>query len=111
MGTEAVVSHTDYIVELLSIIQQNQVQVIDVRQEDEDSWAQHCADVDVKTSAFRDCISYYNGHGEGKPGEYLYYGSSEWWKARNDALRSLAPYILNGTVGTSVAHSVPAARL
>merc|ERR1712194_153206 len=91
--TEAIVSHTDYVVELLSVMQKKRVQIVDVQKEREDAWAAHCADVDVKSSSFRDCISYYNGHGEGKPGEFLYYGSTEWWKERNHALRSLSPYV------------------
>ena len=39
---------------------------------------QHCRDADIATAPLRDCLSYYNGHGEAAPGSLAYYGGSGW---------------------------------
>jgi len=40
----------------------------------------------------RDCITYYNGHGEAEPGSLAYYGGGRWHKIRERAQASLEPY-------------------
>ena len=39
----------------------------DIRQEPEIAYAAHCREADVRTAAFRDCLSYYNGEGNAEP--------------------------------------------
>ena len=36
------------------------------------------AQADIATAPLRDCLSYYNGHGEAKPGSLAYYGGAQW---------------------------------
>ena len=39
------------------------------REEDEDAYAEHCREADIATAPLRDCLSYYNGHGEARAGQ------------------------------------------
>lgn len=94
--TEVLVSHSEYIVEMLDALRRRGAAVVDIHKGFEDSWAAHCADMDRKTVALRDCISYYNGHGDGKPGELAYYGGKRWWKVRDQAMRDLSPFVFTG---------------
>ena len=43
--------------------------------------------------ALRDCISYYNGHGDATPGSLAYYGGGQWHKWRASAQDSMDPYV------------------
>jgi hypothetical protein len=45
------------------------------------------------TRPLRDCISYYNGHGEAEPGSLAYYGGGQWHKYRVKAQETLDPYV------------------
>ena len=56
-------------------------------------WAQHCAEADIATAPLRDCLSYYNGHGEAEPGSLAYYGGGRWHKWRLEAQETLEPYV------------------
>ena len=58
-----------------------------------DAYAEHCRQVDIGTAPLRDCISYYNGHGEAAPGSLAYYGGGNWHKWRIDAQESMEPYV------------------
>lgn len=93
--TEAIVAHADYVVQMLAAMESRGATVVDVREEFEESWARHCAEADVATAPFRDCISYYNGHGEGRPGELAYYGGHHWWTVRDQAMTDLEPFIFD----------------
>ena len=42
--------------------------------EPEEEYAEHCREADIATAPLRDCLSYYNGHGEAAPGSLAYYG-------------------------------------
>jgi cation diffusion facilitator CzcD-associated flavoprotein CzcO len=86
-------SHTDYIVWMLETMRDKGATVVDVKKEQEEEWAQHCADADIATSALRDCITYYNGHGLAKPGTLAYYGGGQWQKRRKQAQETLEPYV------------------
>ena len=67
--------------------------VVDVREEDEDAWAAHCREADLATAPLRDCLSYYNGHGEAPPGSLAYYGGAGWKRRCQEAQETLAPYV------------------
>ena len=67
--------------------------IVDVKKEPEDAYAEHCREVDMATAPLRDCMSYYNGHGEAEPGSLAYYGGGRWHKYRIQAQETLAPYV------------------
>ncbi|MEC7367900.1 MAG: NAD(P)-binding domain-containing protein [Pseudomonadota bacterium] len=90
--TNAIEEHGDYIVWMLKTMQDEGATVVDIRQETEDSYAEHCKIADINTRPLRDCITYYNGHGEAEPGSLAYYGGGRWHKYRVEAQQSLAPY-------------------
>ena len=52
-------------------------------QEPEDAYAEHCREADIATAPLRDCLSYYNGHGDAAPGSLAYYGGGNWHKWRD----------------------------
>jgi len=91
--TDAIDAHADYIVWMLETMQRRGARVVDVRPEPEIEYAEHCAQVDVATAPLRDCLSYYNGHGNARPGSLAYYGGNRWHKFRREAQESLAPYL------------------
>ena len=75
--------------------------VVDIRKETEDEYAEHCRTADISTRPLRDCISYYNGHGEADPGSLAYYGGGQWHKYRVAAQKTLEPYIFEPAVDGS----------
>lgn len=92
--TEGLVAHGDYIVRMLTLMRDRGVTAVDVHERDEDAWAEHCAECDVATAAFRDCLSYYNGDGTAAPGSLAYCGApSQWWKAVDEAFGTLDPSV------------------
>ena len=91
--TDAIDAHSDYVVWMLTEMRDRGVGIVDVRQADEDAYADHCARADVATAPLRDCISYYNGHGDAAPGSLAYYGGGGWNKWRLEAQRSMEPYV------------------
>ncbi len=46
------------------------------------AYAEHCRTSDIATAPLRDCLSYYNGHGNAAPGSLAYYGGGQWHKWR-----------------------------
>ncbi|MCB1645654.1 MAG: NAD(P)/FAD-dependent oxidoreductase [Pseudomonadales bacterium] len=90
--TNAIEEHADYIVWMLSTMREQGAVVVDVDEEAEAAYAEHCRKADVASAPLRDCISYYNGHGEAEPGSLAYYGGGQWHKFRIRAQESLAPY-------------------
>ena len=89
---DAIEAHADYIVWMLGQMRDKHMQVVDVRQEDEEKYAEHCKAADIATAPLRDCLSYYNGHGDAEPGSLAYYGGGYWHKFRMRAQESLAPF-------------------
>ena len=69
------------------------VKVVDITKDPEDRYAEHCKQADIMTAPLRDCLSYYNGHGDAEPGSLAYYGGGRWHKFRLDAQESLEPYV------------------
>lgn len=90
--TNAIEDHADYIVWMLSTLREHGHNLVDVKAAPEDEYAQHCREADITTQPLRDCISYYNGHGEGEPGSLAYYGGRRWYTYRDEAQATLAPY-------------------
>ena len=91
--TDAIDAHADYVVWMLSMMRDKGVDIVDVRPEPEEEYAEHCRIADISTAPLRDCISYYNGHGEAAPGSLAYYGGSRWRKFRQHAQETLEPYV------------------
>ena len=90
--TDAIEAHGDYVVWLLREMRDRGVTTVDVRSDPEQAYAEHCRQSDMATAPLRDCISYYNGHGDAEPGSLAYYGGNRWHKYRAEAQASLEPY-------------------
>jgi len=93
--TDSIDDHGNYIVWMLQTMRERGAKVVDVKKEREDEWAEHCAEVDIATAPLRDCLSYYNGHGDARPGSLAYYGGGQWQKRRIQAQETLEPYVFN----------------
>ena len=91
--TDAIDAHADYTVWLLKTMRERGDNVVDITKEPEDRYAEHCKQADIMTAPLRDCLSYYNGHGDAEPGSLAYYGGGRWHKFRVDAQESLEPYV------------------
>ncbi len=90
--TDAIDSHSDYIVWMLETMRDEGHHVVDVERQPEEDYAEHCRQADVATAPLRDCLSYYNGHGDAEPGSLAYYGGGRWHKFRIAAQDTLDPY-------------------
>lgn len=90
--TNAIEEHSDYIVWMLQCLRDRGENVVDVRQAKEDEYAEHCRQADTGTAPLRDCLSYYNGHGDAEPGSLAYYGGGNWHKYRTAAQQTLEPF-------------------
>jgi cation diffusion facilitator CzcD-associated flavoprotein CzcO len=97
--TNAIEEHGDYIVWMLSSMRDQGVDIVDVKKEPEDEYAEHCRKADISTSPLRDCITYYNGEGTAEPGSLAYYGGGQWHKIRVNAQSSFEPFAFE-TSGT-----------
>lgn len=98
--TRTIESHTDYVVWMLQTMRARGAAIVDIEREPEIAYAAHCREADVRTAAFRDCLSYYNGEGDAEPGSLAYYGGPEkWHQLRKAAQESLAPYVFEASTG------------
>ncbi|MEC8755809.1 MAG: NAD(P)/FAD-dependent oxidoreductase [Pseudomonadota bacterium] len=91
--TNAIEEHGDYVVWMLDTLRKAGKDLVDVKAEHEDDYAEHCRAADELTRPLRDCITYYHGHGEAEPGSLAYYGGGAWHKYRIRAQESLDPYV------------------
>ena len=91
--TDAIDAHGDYIVWMLTTMRDKALDIVDVNKEPEDQYAEHCRVADIATAPLRDCVSYYNGHGDAEPGSLAYYGGGNWHKFRIAAQDTLDPYV------------------
>jgi cyclohexanone monooxygenase len=91
--TDAIDAHGDYIVWMLTTMRDKALDIVDINQEPEDKYAEHCRVADIATAPLRDCVSYYNGHGDAEPGSLAYYGGGNWHKFRIAAQDTLDPYV------------------
>jgi cyclohexanone monooxygenase len=68
--------------------------IVDIKQEPEDAYAEHCKVVDIATRPLRDCVSYYNGEGNANPGSLAYYGGpTKWHELRTAAQETMDVYM------------------
>jgi cyclohexanone monooxygenase len=93
--TDAIDAHADYVVWMLGTIRDRGATVVDIQRDAEVDYAEHCKQADIATAPLRDCLSYYNGHGDAEPGSLAYYGGNRWHKYRERAQRTLAPYVFD----------------
>jgi cyclohexanone monooxygenase len=93
--TDAIDAHADYVVWMLGTIRDRGATVVDIQRDAEVDYAEHCKQADIATAPLRDCLSYYNGHGDAEPGSFAYYGGNRWHKYRERAQRTLAPYVFD----------------
>ncbi len=100
--TDAIDSHGDYVVWMLSAMRARGAQIVDVTSDSEEQYAEHCREADISTAPLRDCISYYNGHGDAAPGSLAYYGGRNWHKWRLEAQETMAPYVFGPTADATV---------
>jgi cyclohexanone monooxygenase len=90
---DAIEEHGEYIVWLLSTMREQGHGVVDVHEEDEVQFAQHCAEADIATAPLRDCLSNFNQYGRAEPGSLGYYGGREAGRRRTWAQETLEPYM------------------
>jgi len=93
--TDAIDAHGAYVVWMLQAMRDRGARVVDIQPEAEAAYAEHCRVSDIATAPLRDCLSYYNGHGEAEPGSLAYYGGGRWHKYRIAAQSTLDPYIFD----------------
>ena len=87
--TNAIEAHGEYVLWMLKTLRERGLTTVDVRKEPEEEYAEHCRLADVVSQPLRDCISYYNGHGDAEPGSLAYYGGGQWHKFRLEAQSTL----------------------
>jgi len=97
--TDAIDAHADYVVWLLETMRDRGAAIVDIHEEPEIEYAEHCRKADVATAPLRDCITYYNGEGTAEPGSLAYYGGNRWHKYRIEAQTTLAPYVFEAGAG------------
>ena len=92
--TDTIDAHADYVVWMLTTMRERGERHRRRRhQEPEDAYVEHCREADIATAPLRDCLSYYNGHGEAAPGSLAYYGGRNWHKYRIRAQETMEPYV------------------
>lgn len=90
--TDAIDAHGDYIVWMLSTMRDQGRTIVDIHSQPQEEYAEHCRQADIVSAPLRDCLSYYNGHGDAEPGSLAYYGGGRWHKFRIAAQDTLEPY-------------------
>ena len=98
--TDAIEQHADYVVWMLSTMRDQGSDIVDVKEEPEIRYAEHCRDADVASAPMRDCISYYDHEGKSEPGSLAYYGGGRWHKFRIQAQDTLEPYVFEARSGS-----------
>ncbi|MBN9563757.1 MAG: NAD(P)/FAD-dependent oxidoreductase [Alphaproteobacteria bacterium] len=92
--TRGIEGHVDYVIWMLKTMRERGAGIVDVKQEPEIAYAEHCREADIRTAPLRDCLSYYNGDGAAQPGSLAYYGGPEkWHELRRAAQESLEAYV------------------
>ena len=90
--TDAIEEHSEYVVSLLSKTRDLGHDVIDVNEDAELDFAEHCAKADLVSAPLRDCIGNFTGYGRAAPGSLGYYGGRKAMKLRDWALETLEPF-------------------
>jgi cyclohexanone monooxygenase len=91
--TDAIEQHVEYVTWMLTTMRDEGIGIVDVTVEAEEAYAEHCRDADVATAPLRDCLSYYNGHGDAPPGSLAYYGGRAWHRWCRQAQETREPYV------------------
>lgn len=91
--TDTIEDHGNYVQWMLDTMAEKGADVVDITEESQAEYAEHCAQADIATQPLRDCISYYDHEGTAKPGQLVYYGGGRWHKYRLTAQETLAPYV------------------
>ena len=91
--TDVIEIHANYVVWMLQTLRERGDRIVDIHPAAENDYAEHCRQADIATAPLRDCLSYYNGHGDAAPGSLAYYGGGRWHKYRIAAQATLEPYI------------------
>ncbi len=91
--TDAIDAHGDYLVWMLSTLRDRGETIVDIHRQPQEEYAEHCRRADIMSAPLRDCLSYYNGHGDAEPGSLAYYGGGRWHKYRSAAQAGLDPYL------------------
>ena len=100
-GLEA---HTDYVTWMMETLRERGAGIVDIKQEPEDAYAEHCKIVDIATRPLRDCVSYYNGEGNANPGSLAYYGGpTKWHELRTAAQETMDVYVFESAPEGEVA--------
>ena len=100
--TDAIDAHGDYIVWMLSAMRDQGRTIVDIHSQPQEEYAEHCRQADMVSAPLRDCLSYYNGHGNAEPGSLAYYGGGRWHKFRIAAQDTLEPYFFGPASGGSL---------
>jgi cation diffusion facilitator CzcD-associated flavoprotein CzcO len=96
--TDAIDAHGDYVVWMLSTLHDQGEDIVDIHSHPQEEYAEHCRQADIMSAPLRDCLSYYNGHGEAEPGSLAYYGGGRWHKFRIAAQDTLKPYFFGSAM-------------
>jgi cyclohexanone monooxygenase len=91
--TDTIEVHANYAVWMLQTLRERGEEIVDIKKEPEDAYAEHCREADIATAPLRDCLSYYNGHGEAEPGSLAYYGGRNWQRLCAEAQQTMEPYV------------------
>jgi len=105
--TDALDAHGNYIVWMLETMAEQGAVTVDVEEQVEFDYAEHCKMADIATAPLRDCISYYNGEGQAEPGSLAYYGGGNWHKWRIRAQETLDPYVFGRSATDGAARQGP----
>ncbi|MBV1931144.1 MAG: NAD(P)/FAD-dependent oxidoreductase [Porticoccaceae bacterium] len=97
--TDAIEDHGDYVLWMLNTMREQGADIVDVKAEPENEYAEHCAQADLASAPLRDCISYYDHEGKAEPGSLAYYGGGRWHKFRVQAQETLEPYVFESVSG------------
>ena len=92
--TRGIEAHTDYVVWILKTLREKSAGIVDIKEEAELEFAEHCRVADLNTRPLRDCVSYYNGEGNAEPGSLAYYGGpAKWHELRAAAQEAMDIYV------------------
>jgi len=97
--TDTIEDHGEYIKWMLQTMADKGAKVVDIKEESQAEYAEHCAKADSATAALRDCISYYDHEGTAAPGSLVYYGGRQWHKIRTQGQDTLEQYVFDKAAG------------
>jgi cyclohexanone monooxygenase len=98
--TDTIEDHGNYIQWMLDTMAEKGTDVVDITEDSQVEYAEHCAKVDIASMPLRDCISYYDHEGTTKPGQLVYYGGGRWHKYRIQGQETLEPYVFEKAAGS-----------